>query len=316
MSFIIIKTLNTRTMKTITNIILAVIFGLTALSSSGQNNTNLLDPGKMWSSVEWIPWGGWYYKTYYNRFDEDTIINDITYKKIWQAEDENHSNWYLFGFIRLDSAGDILVRNLSGNEGLIYNFDLAVNDSVTIHNPFYQIEYTTYVSQIDTIVIQPGDIYRKRITLASVDFFGKNEYWIEGVGSVAGILWSGLHALSLTGSNNDLNCHWENSVLVFKTNIFTGCYVTTVSVDTHEAGEVLYIYPLPVTSQSIVHFEGLPGNNYHFEIWNMFGQTVMARSISVRDKEILTRGQMKQGVYILVLKKNGEMIKCVKFNVL
>ena len=227
-----------------TKIILAAISVFLTLVSFGQGNTNLLDPGKMWSSVEWMPWGGFYYQTYYNRFDGDTIINDIAYIKIWQAEDQNYSDWYLYGFIRQDSEGNFFARNLSGNEGFLYNFDLAVNDTVFINNPFYYLEYTTYVSQIDTIIIQPGGMSRKRITLAPSPWGGINEFWIEGIGSVAGILWSGLHALLLTGANYDLACHWQDSNLIFNTNVFIDCFVPIISVDTHEAIESLSIYPV------------------------------------------------------------------------
>lgn len=303
-------------MKTISNIIMAAFFTFAAFSATAQGNSQLLIPGKMWSSVEWMPWGGWYYKTYYNRFDGDTIINDIAYKKIWQAEDQNHSNWYLFGFIREDSTGSVFARSLSGAESLIYNFNLEVNDSVFIHNPYNGLEYTTYVLQVDTIVIQPGGMSRKRIVLAPVDSFGKNESWIVGVGSVAGILWSGLHAFSLTGSLNDLSCHWQNNNLVYNTNVFTNCWVTTVSVDEQNEGEVLTIYPVPATSGSVIHFEGLPGNNYHFEIWNMFGQKVQSRPIYSGDKLVISPFRLKAGVYIMVLLSDNQVVKSLKFNVL
>jgi hypothetical protein len=303
-------------MKTISKIIMAAFFTFAAVAVTAQGNTNLLDPGKMWSSVEWIPWGGWYYNTYYNRFAGDTTINGIAYKKIWQAEDQNHSNWYLSGFIRQDSAGNVFARNTQGIEGMIYNFNLEVNDSISIHNPFFGLEFTTHVSQIDTIVIQPGGISRKRITLAPSSWGGNNEYWIEGVGSVAGILWSGLHAFSLTGAKYDLSCHWQNGNLVFKTNIFTGCYVSTVSVDVNEAGEILTIYPLPATPQSVIHFEGLPGNNYHIEIWNMFGQKIQTRPISSGDTVILSPFHLKAGVYIMTLLSDNQVVKSLKFNVL
>jgi hypothetical protein len=303
-------------MKTIPKIIMAAFFTVAAFSATAQGTSQLLVPGKMWSSVEWMPWGGWYYKTYYNRFDGDTTINGVAYKKIWQAEDQNHSNWYLFGFIREDSTGSVFARTLSGNEGLIYNFNLEVNDSVFIHNPFYGLEFTTHVSQIDTIVIQPGGMSRKRITLAPLYTGAENEYWIEGIGSVAGILWSGLHTFLLTGSNNDLSCHWQNNNLVFNTNIFTNCWVTTVSVDEQEEGEVLAIYPLPATSGSVIHFEGLPGNNYHFELWNMFGQKIQTQPISSGDKLVLAPFRLKAGVYIMVLLSDNQVVKSLKFNVL
>lgn len=303
-------------MKTFKNLILLAFMILESVALSGQGNTNLLDPGKMWSSVEWSSAGGFYYKTYYNCFLGDTTIGGISYTKILQAEDEAHSEWYLYGFIREDVDGNIFGMSLSGNEGLIYNFDLNPGDTLTINNSFAFSNITAYVTQVDTIVILPGGMERKRITLIIQNTPEYQEHWIEGVGSEAGILWSGLHALQLTGGLYDLSCHWENETLVFNTNIFSSCFVEPVSVETSETEENLSVYPLPVTSQSIVQFHGIPDKNYQLEIWNTFGQKVLTHPISINERMILSHEQMKSGVYIIVILNDYRVVRTLKFSII
>jgi hypothetical protein len=117
-----------------------------------QDNLQLIDTSKMWSS-----WRGGsnippeYRISTYHKFQDDTLIDQTSYKKIWESQDEQHIDWELKGFIRSDTNGDIYVRDQLNYEGLIYRFNVQVGDTFTIFNPFnFGLVFQVLVTEIDS----------------------------------------------------------------------------------------------------------------------------------------------------------------------
>lgn len=199
---------------------------LTATAAFAQNYEPLVDNTKMWTIMRNISGGGSPFNTVFTRFDEDTIINNINYLKVWETTDTLQQNWEINGFIREDiQSREVYYRDLSGNEGKLYDFSIEVNDTVEVKNTyFYYLDNLFKCYKIDSIIV--NDTFRKRYHLEWI--FQKNtpkqinEIWIEGVGSYCGVLQSSFSLIF--GASWDLLCNYENGELVYSSP-FNQCIV-------------------------------------------------------------------------------------------
>ena len=78
------------------------------LFAIAQDNLQLIDTCKMWSSIVYWSWMPSMNISYYHKFSGDTLINLTEYSKAWEATDEFYTNWILKGNIREDTKSDIL----------------------------------------------------------------------------------------------------------------------------------------------------------------------------------------------------------------
>lgn len=207
---------------------LAVIVVLTVFSTviCAQE---IVDPAKLWSNMEehCQPWGS-NYSTEYIRFSVDTVIDQKVYKKVWISEDEDYEEWNFYGaFIREDS-GRVFYRQMFGEEGLIYDFNLGIGDSVIINNPRASGEITLYFVEIDSVEIENG--YRERWKLVS-NIYENAEYWIRGIGSETGVINSGTGVFGGLCGLYTLLCEKENDELIYMNPGYESCYLFTTDVD-------------------------------------------------------------------------------------
>ncbi len=279
-------------------LILIIVLAGFFLSANAQDDLQIVDQGKMWSCLlhGCVP----YYYTYYHKFMDDTIIDQLSYLKVWQSVDEYYQEWAHYGYIRSEENGDVYYLDKFFNGGLIYRFDVQVGDNFTINNP-YSWEKSITVLSIDSVLILPMEQYRKRITIFAV----YEETWIEGVGSSAGILNSGFHAEPLTGGLYDMLCEWQDETEVFSNPDFTFCFKTTVSTpENQENKTVLTIFPIPLTESSLIKLSNKITDG-RIGIVDMCGTTVK-QIISIQ------RDSFKSGVYIVSLYDGVRFVDRVK----
>ena len=300
-------------MKKLTLILILSAFSFTGFS---QYNSELIDTTKMWSTLDYWSWMPSMHFTRYNKFSGDTLINQTGYTRVWEATDEGYSNWELKGFIREDTNSNIYLRTLYNQEGLIYKFNVNPGDNLSINNPFYVMCSTT-VLDVDSVFLELSNEWRKRITLAPVDPYGNEEYWIEGIGSLAGILHSSYHSLPLTGAGYDLLCYWENESLIYTNPDYNFCYSSTVSIsESSEDNSIISVYPSPLTSQSYVSLNSEDIKNGILEIRDIYGNLIKRTPIIPRNKILLERDQFKSGIYIITLFEGEKLIARKKFLVI
>ncbi len=130
----------------------------------------------------------------------DSIIGDNTYKKVfksgvkefswmgpWPPPDStcSGSNWfnYLQALVRQDGR-KIYIHDVGQNEALLYDFDLAVGDTLP-ETSFYYAQDDIVISSIDSILV--GESYRKIFDLY-VPSFPESLQLIEGIGFSQGFL--------------------------------------------------------------------------------------------------------------------------------
>jgi len=276
---------------------------------SAQSNLQIVDPAKKWTYLSYQPWSPTFYKqSYYVKMDGDTVINQKNYLKIWETENSLMIDWYMIGYAREDTNGDVYFKRYS-EEGLAYKFDVSVGDTFTMNNPFHMLTFTAEILAIDTVNVEPSNLDRKRIKLSEYNStWSGEEYWIEGVGSIAGIIWSGNDVVPLTGEELYSLCQWEYDFLVYSNPEWNSCFITVSTEEIQEDAPGIIIQSNPLTDQSIVSIKFLDGKNLSIDIHDIFGKLVQTYPVDQDSKIVLHRSQFKSSLYIVSLNDGNKTI--------
>jgi hypothetical protein len=172
-------------------------------------------------------------KSEYRRFamsGDDTTINGMQYKKLFMfsdsvfdvknadyiggiREDSNKRVYYtgklVFEEFSLDTKGDT-----SKSEYKIYDFSANIGDTIILD--VYLFENYSVVKSIDTLNI----LGKPRRVYSFQDFFWVS--WIEGIGNVAGLLFSS-DVLPTNGLYNELVCFEENGTRFYYNEDYGSC---------------------------------------------------------------------------------------------
>lgn len=294
------------------SIIFTIVILALAVSLIAQSNLQIVDPAKRWSYMEHQSWAPplWVRFPYYVKFSGDTTINQLNYLKIWETDEEDSTNWYQQGFIRSDSNGDIYMRDLIDNEGLVYKFDVNPGDTFSVSNPFHIYDFVAEVAEVDQVFIGPANEYRKRIKIIDYEgiSWGEEEYWIEGIGSMAGIITSGFHLYSLTGGVHDALCQWQNNSLVYSNPGFNFCFniVSTPEISDEPIG--ISINPNPLKNKSKVVIEGLADANCTLLISDMYDKKIIEYNFKYSKEITIERRLFNSGLYIISLIDRNNII--------
>ena len=71
------------------------------------------------------------YQTYSEKIEGDTVINDVTYKKLWKSTDAELANYESIGLVREDVENQKVWAYVGDKEYLIYDFACKVGDTIT-----------------------------------------------------------------------------------------------------------------------------------------------------------------------------------------
>ena len=247
---------------------------------------------------------------YYIKISSDTIVNTINYNKVLRTYDKNKQHWTKIGFIREDSSGVYFMSNKM-EEGLIYNFNVTINDTVKIFNP-------TLYHPIDAIVKSVADTIinfktRRKITLINE---WASEVWIEGIGSLNGIIQSGWLLSGITGANPRLLCYFDNETLEFSNPKYDFCFCSsTTNVKTGSKNVLFDIFPNPFINELFVRMNiNSDLSSCKIKLYNIEGKEMPIQQITRTDTYYqLNIGNIVQGNYILSI-TDGE--KCYYENVI
>ncbi|MCP3928159.1 MAG: T9SS type A sorting domain-containing protein [Bacteroidetes bacterium] len=201
--------------------------------------------------------------SYSIRVQGDTIINNQAYKKLQSSPNADNSSWPpLNRFIREDSLQKVYLCD-GTSELVLYDFSLQVGDTFKIESPFFNdFQCEIVVLEIDSITLNNGG-QRKRLTIGRTDIpdWGPPDYWVEGIGSMKGVL-SHFMFHCATDYSEELLCFYQNEELQFPEMPFS-CFITS-AYDLEKELQVR-IYPNPVGDQLFLFMQA--GQN---EIKNVF----------------------------------------------
>ncbi|MEZ5199147.1 MAG: hypothetical protein R2764_23030 [Bacteroidales bacterium] len=123
------------TMKIIVLFLPILIFELLTTTINSQDYWQIIDSTSKWSIIT----------SDYDDKDltlnirigtDDTLIGGLAYRKVYRTYDPDEQFWsFIDLLIREDIVNkQVFLRNLIGEEGLIYDFSLGVGDTVSIKN--------------------------------------------------------------------------------------------------------------------------------------------------------------------------------------
>lgn len=161
------------------------------------------------------------YTTSFFKFDNDTIIDGKLYQMFFIAEDEFQEEWFFYGSFIREENKKIYYREYYGEEGLIYDFNLQLGDTVVLNNPRAASEVTLILTEIDSVETTDG--FRERWKLTN-DEFEIPEYWIEGIGSMAGVINSTTEVFGGLCGTYILLCEEENENTIYQNPQYEYCY--------------------------------------------------------------------------------------------
>lgn len=144
------------------------------------------------------------------KMEGDTSIQSVTYKRVLASTDSLNQSWTTYGYLREDTLQKKVWLRKDDQEGLIYHFDVQLDDTFSIFNPIVRRISTYRVVGIDSILFQTG--YRKTYSMlvgnevAQMD----KDYWIEGIGSDLGPFRSG--TWQLVGGFSRMLCFSDNEI--------------------------------------------------------------------------------------------------------
>jgi hypothetical protein len=272
------------------------IFFLIVFHTTFCFSQNLISEDKLWSNVTFGTENPDIYKSsYWIKFQGDTTINNVQYKKILQADDSLHSDWYLNGFIREDIVAQkvYLFNNYTESDQLLYDFSLEKGDSILIWDGL------TF-AKIDTILYEPFG--NSKDTVKQICFNkGCTHRWIKGIGSTRGVL-NGLNTIMTVGAYYNLVCYYENDKLIYHNSQFDTCFPdsTTVSISMFDDKKKIEIFPNPAKNKITIYSQS--GKISEVKIYDLTG-TCLYQNLNINSNRIdLKTDNFSKGMYILKVK--------------
>ena len=114
------------------------------------------------------------YKTMIEKIEGDTIINEVSYKKLWHTTDEDLTEYELIGIIREDVENQKVYAFIEGKEYLLYDFACKAGDKVrtlkslrSAENEMEEGEMT--IKAVEEIEDLSGEKYNKYIATLEND---------------------------------------------------------------------------------------------------------------------------------------------------
>ncbi len=242
----------------------------------------------------------------------DTIINNRTYKKIYQNFDNNFdiTNSVYRGAILEFGKKVYKVNPGTTTEGILYDFTLAIGDtarSIDYYGNINKKKVTGY-----NFIVYNGIMHRKWI------FQSTGEFWLEGIGSSFG-LFDGF--VTPTDVCRSLVCLSIDATVQYQ-NSSPACFNATspYNCDGGFVGinELLIdnsrsiIFPNPFSSSAILKTT-IELNDATLKVFDILGQEVFILG-HLNGQEIkIIKGNLNSGNYYYHLTQNGSLISNGKF---
>ena len=259
--------------------------------------------GSQWRVDYWpsIIYEDPYFIKYSDVIDGDTIIDSISYYKIYTSGYICYDNYFYFffnhelhGFLR--EEGNKWYTNLNGEDKPLYDFTLEVGD--TLYNAYTTSELI--VEEIDSILVD-GE-FRKRMKL---QFPYKLLYVIEGIGSNRG-LFENIAEFEYGAS---LICYAINGVSVWGEQ--TGECDLTVKVSENDNSCTLFsVFPNPASEFICISFPKDQGI-VNFKLVNLTGEIVYETNCYSVSTQQIPLSSYPSGIYLAIF-KSEKMRKTIK----
>ena len=266
----------------------------------------LISETKLWSNLVHGSEYGSPYESFHIKMTIDSISSANTYGKVYRANDSLHLNWFLDGYINETDTGTIFYREkIDLTESLLYDFGVEEQDSILT------IEWDSVYFYVDSIRTRPFGIFnelRKHIYLSRNHRFNM-DIWIEGVGSIIGVL-SDLSFHLTVGEGRGLLCFSENDSLKYES--VDGCFLTG-NYFYNEINDIsMQFVMINNSGELIIEQNGPLSKETYIKIFDLNGRQLFAREISDKNILRLNSKDLSSGLYIFMI-HGGGFVKSGKF---
>ena len=286
--------------------------------NSRQSYSPFIDNGKHWNVMH-EGYGEKRTIEYYIS-TQDTTINDTVYRKVLVNDQYNYYPSGIAGFIREDTAERrVYFRPYYAewhpiHDGLLYDFSIDVGDTVDVYGLYYCQTYSNAykVVSISTIELLNGE-QRTLWDLHPVEEnVQKLDQWIEGVGSINGVLFPGCYEMATISLYLELLCYYEDDVKLYMSARDT-CFVNwTSGVQTNMQHDI-QPYPNPVSNFLYLATVCESERFNAYEIYNLSGLKV-AEGRFFDHSYTIPVDILRSGMYLLRIKNesNAHNFKFIK----
>ena len=285
-------------------LVLGVFITLISFSASAQDYQYipLVKPGlQLWTCDK--GYGGHDDEAYrfkrYALTDEDTVIDNETYKKLYLYSDIEFSpeTATYIGALRENSQKQVFYRGmyelLELNE-MIYDFSLSVGDtfsggSLNTSSAFMGL----VVADIDTV--NYNGVERRRFKIMTEGYSQIAAIWIEGIGNREGLFF--IYHTTTADIWGNTRCYIHNGDLLYSNYSHGGndCITPLMGIESIVEDNSISIYPNPTNSEVNISSENIINS---IEIFNSLGQRVYYSVVNSTDK-VIDISSFTNGVYIL-----------------
>jgi hypothetical protein len=284
--------------------IIALMFSFLVLFCCAQTtnaqtfNNTIVNDNSSWATLYYefhlIPYVA---STEYLYFEGDSTVNGNLYKKVFSCDDSLHANIKYTGLIREENKKTYFILDnhpYPGTECLLYDFSLE--EGMSFEYSYFctdELAVSFYVNKVDSIEV--NGLLKKRIKLT--DHGRLVDVWVEGIGSMSGLLNSLFNGF-LAGTSYLLLCYFQDHELIYKSPLYSECYYD-------DPGDIVFpykiiplddnysIFPNPV--DHILTVSSSKNIISRIEIYDMVGKKVYSQANS----NSIDVSSFSKGLYLL-----------------
>ena len=231
------------------------------------------------------------------KIEGDSAFKSISYKKIWVSYD-SLSTWIFQGLLREDADVVWFVNKTDTTEKILYNFNLVTGDTITIVNGFCSDGESVSVSVqgVDTVEFY-GTRY-KRLHLSDNNV--TEDYWLEGIGSLSGPLYS-MFGSFIVCPAWELLCSYRGESIVYENENEGRCWV--VGIDENKQIDAV-LKPNPVVKGQPFTIETVQDIT-NVSIYNASGSLIKTVSKLAPHVAVIQTSGLNSGLYLIKIIVKG-----------
>ena len=281
-----------------TNLLITITFLFLKFGYSQDVYYPLIEEGKLWYIVE--TGFGAPAETHIFKCEGDSTINDEIYKIVYITWDESLLSWIKAGYIREDENHKVYYSSFHNDDpsyfepALLYDFNAAINDSLTITSfplLYFPTEIEIVITDIDSVLVD-GSYHRRTWYDCGYD----DNYWIEGIGSNNGLIELGFYC-TVVCPTCDLQCVKTDGVTIYPDGYTGSCYIVGID-ELNPVKTDFNIYPNPADGNFVVLPHSYKSKGLYFELYNYLGSLKLHKYLSNNSPTNISVENLQTGIYI------------------
>jgi hypothetical protein len=305
-------------------IVLALLLPYT---SKEQSYISLPDSNATWITIEESSLGKYYHEYGLNLTKDDTIINSISYIKVFKKGTIDFQEYV--GAFREDTTGSTFFIYLNDTSEYLL-FDFSKNTGDTLNNiafSYYNELIGIYNLKVDSVLLSPsGSLNLKCMYLSFIEPFppnynGNSVVWVERIGSLNGGIFNdylcglSMHTLRCMSANDTIFYFQSSNDCSFSEQITLSydpgtCSLPVSVPDIGIKNNRIQVSPNPFFNN--LNLRNLPNNQINISIFNFLGEMIYHEELDSIMSNHLIYMDCKPGVYLIIIASKGKIISILK----